>query len=98
MLDHVGGAGGRALGDRVERHPDPVPGLERVADRVLLDVVDADPLGLDPPVAADHVEDHPRPLVLVGQVRRVDQHQLAEPGGQVEVLEEDGRLVPACSC
>ena len=42
----------------------------------------------------EHVEDHPRPLVLVGQVGRVDQDQLAGPRGQVEVLEEDGRLVP----
>ena len=45
-LDHVGGPGGRALGDRVERHAHPVAGVERVADGVFLDVVDADPLGL----------------------------------------------------
>ena len=78
----------------IEGHPGPVPGVERGADRVLLDVVDADPLGTDPAVAADHVEDHPRPLVLVRQVRRVHQHQLAESRGEVEVLEEDDRLVP----
>ena len=42
-LDHVGGPRRRALGDRIERHADPVAGVERSADRVLLDVVDAAP-------------------------------------------------------
>ena len=44
-------------------------------------------------VVPEHVEDHPRALVLVLQVRRVDEDQLVGPDGQVEVLQEDGRLV-----
>ena len=60
---------------------------------MLLDVIDADPLGMNPLVVPQHVEDHPRALVLVGQVRRVHQHQLLRPRGQVEMLQEHGRLV-----
>ena len=94
QLDHVRRAGGSALAERVKRHPDPVPGVERQADRVFLDMVDADPLGLDPGVVADHIQDHPRPLVFVRQVRRVDQHQLIGPPGKVEVIEKHRRFVP----
>jgi hypothetical protein len=92
-LDHVGGAGGRAFGGGVEGHADPVPGFERGSDGVLLDVVDADVIGDDPPVAPEHVEDHPGPLVLVGQVGGMHQDQLAMLRRQVDVFEEDGRLV-----
>ena len=68
-------------------------GIERQTNGVLLDVVDADPFRRDPAVAPEHVEDHPRPLVLVGQVRRMHQDQLAMFRGQVDVFEEDCRLI-----
>ena len=49
--------------------------------------------GLIAPVALEHVDDHPRALVLVLQVRRVDEDQLVRLRRQVEVLLKDGRLV-----
>ena len=92
-LNHVGRTSGSALGDRIERHPDPVTGVESVPDRVLLDMVDADPFGQDPGITAEHVEDHPGPLVLVGQVGGVDEDQLIGPGSQLQVFDKNGRLV-----
>ena len=50
-------------------------------------------LRLDAPVVLEHVDDHPRALVLVLQVRRVDEDQLVGLHRQVDVLLEDGRLV-----
>ena len=50
-------------------------------------------LGDDPGIAREHVQDHPRPLILVGQVGRVHQDQLPVPGRQLEVLQEDRGLV-----
>jgi hypothetical protein len=41
----------------------------------------------------EHVHDHPRALVLVLQVGRVDEHEFVRRHGQVEVLLEDRRLV-----
>ena len=43
---------------------------------VLLDVIDQHAAAVEPAVVAEHVEDHPRALVLVLQVRRVDQDLL----------------------
>ena len=60
---------------------------------MLLDVVDQTRSRLDAAVVLEHVHDHPRALVLVLQVRRVDQDQLVGLHGQVDVLLEDGRLV-----
>ena len=96
-LDHVGRASGCTLGDRIERHPHPVAGLESQADGVLLHVVDAHAVGLDPRMIPHHVQDHPRSLILVNQVRRVDQHELIVTCRQVEVLLKDDGLI-ACSC
>ena len=56
------------------------------------------PLRLHAPVVLEHVDDHARALVLVLQVRRVDEDQLVGLHGQVDVFLEDGRLVGACSC
>ena len=75
-LDDVHGPLRRALRRRVERHAAPEAVVEREPDRVLLDVVDQHALGLDAAVVLEHVDDHPRALVLVLQVGRVDQDQL----------------------
>ena len=48
---------------------------------------------IDAAVALEHVDDHARALVLVLQVRRVDEDQLVGLHGQVDVFLEDGGLV-----
>ena len=69
------------------------PDFEHRADGVLLDVVDQHAVRVGPRVALEHVQDHPRAGVLVRQVRRVDQDQLAEAVGELDVLEKHRRLV-----
>ena len=43
---------------------------------------------------AQHVQNHPRALVLVFQVRRVNQNLLVGLHRQIEVLQKHDRLVP----
>ena len=93
-LDQVAGPLRRALRHRIERHAGPVAGVERRADRVLLDMIDHDPAAVERGEVGKHVEDHPRAAQLVGEVRRVDEDRLVVPHGQFDLLEEHGRLVP----
>src|SRR5437879_2538301 len=68
----------RAVRRRVQRHRAAEAAVERQAGRVLLDVIDADALRPHAAVVLEHVEDHPRPLVLVFQVRGVDEDHLID--------------------
>ena len=97
-LDHIRGAGGGAFGDRIERHPDPVACIESGANRVLLDVVNTNTLGLDPAVSLNISRIMRVPLILIGEMRGMDQDQFVG-------LERRGRGVPGrrwlrswCSC
>ncbi len=56
---------------------------------VLLDVIDDDPLRLDARLRAQRIQDQPRPLPLVLEVRRVDEDQLLMLRGEADVLLED---------
>ena len=60
---------------------------------MFLDVIDADALRLDAAVVLEHVENHPCALLLVLQVRRVDEDQLVGVHRQIDVFLEDGGLV-----
>ena len=91
MMSH--GPRRRAFRRRVERHAAPEAAVQGQADRVLLDVIDADALRLDAAVVLEHVDDHPRALVLVLQVRRVDEDQLVGLHRQIDVFLKDGGLV-----
>jgi hypothetical protein len=64
-----------------------------VADRVLLDVIDEHATAVEPAVANEHIENHPRSLVFVLQVRRVDENLLVVFHGQLQMLQEDDRLI-----
>src|SRR5262249_49245263 len=55
--------------------------------------IDADAGGVDAAVVLEHVDDHPRALVLVLEVWGVDEDQLVGAGGEGEVLLEDDGLV-----
>ena len=92
-LDDVAGPRRRAFRRRVERHAAPEAAVQGQADGVLLDVIDADAVRLDAAVVLEHVDDHPCPLVLVLQVRRVDEDQFVGADGQIDVFLEDGGLV-----
>ncbi len=64
-------------------------------DGVLFDVVDQYAARFDPRVAHEHIQDHARALVLVFQVRRVNEDLLLVPHSQIDVFEEDSGFV-AC--
>ena len=85
----------RALGLGVERHARPETPVEHQRRRVLLDVVDENPAAIQGGVVPDRVDDEPRALELVLQVRRVDQDELVPVRGEVKVRFEDLQLVAA---
>lgn len=92
-FDHVRSAGRGAFADGVERHAGPKASLKDGADGVFLDVIDQYAVRLRPPVALEHVENHPRAGILVFQVGRVDEYQLFQAVCHVEMLQEHGRFV-----
>ncbi len=86
LLDDVDRALRRDLRLRIERQPGPEAVLEDRLDRVLLGVIDSTRSGSSSRIAPQHVDRDPRALVLVLEVRRVDQDQLAVRGGQLDLL------------
>ena len=88
-LNHVRRTSRRALTHRVKRHPSPEPAVENLPDRVLFDVIDQHAMMIKPLIAAQHIQNHPRSLVLVFQMRSMDQNLLTVGRGQVEVLQEN---------
>ena len=93
LLDDVDRALRRDLRLRVERQPRPEPVLQDHLDRVLFGVIDHHALRLDLAVAAQDVDGDVRPLVLVLEVRRVDEDQLVVGDRQLHLLGVGGDLV-----
>ena len=60
---------------------------------MLLDVIDDHALRLDPRVGLERIEDQPRALELVLEVRRVDEDELVVPRREVDVLLEHLQFV-----
>ena len=79
--------------DGVNRQAGPEAVVAGEADRVLFAMIDQHALGLDSLVVLQHVDDDARSLVLVLQVRRVDQDELIVLRGQIDLLFEDRDLV-----
>ena len=71
------------------------PASSTSLDGVLFNVIDDDPSGGDPAVGLQRVNNKPRALELVLQVRRVDEDQLPVPGRQIDVLLKDRQFVAA---
>jgi len=93
-LDDVGRALRGTLGIGIQRHARPVTAVEDHLDGMLLDVIDQHPAGGDGRVGQG-VQNQPRALALVLQMRGVHQDQLIEPAGEVDLLFKDGQFVAA---
>src|SRR4051812_5360964 len=76
FLDDVDGTLWRYLGLRIQRESGPEPVLENHVDGVFLGMIDHHALRVDLAVAPEHVDRDSRALVLVLEMRRVNQDQL----------------------
>ena len=94
-LHHVDGARGRALRLRVERDARPEAGIENDVDRVFLDMVDDDARRIDARIFFQDIDDEPRALPFVLEVRSVDKNHLAVLHRELHMLLENHDLVPA---
>ena len=86
LLDHVDRALCRHLRLRIQREPGPIAVFEDLLDRVLFGVIDDDAAGREIGIAAQHVDRHARALVLVLEMRRVNQDELAKLRRELDLL------------
>ena len=64
-----------------------------MADSMFFGMIDQYSLTIQPRKIGKHVQNHPRPLIFVFQVWRVNQNLLAKLLCQLHVLKKYGRLV-----
>ena len=84
-LHDVHGARGRAFGFRIQRHARPKTRIENQLNSVFLDVIDDAAFRFDALVALEHVDDQPRSLEFVFEMRGVNQNHLIMPCREVHV-------------
>jgi hypothetical protein len=92
-FDHIDGAGGGAFGFGVEGHAGPHPGIEDEFDGMFLDVIDDDAGGFDAGVVFEDVEDEACAFEFIFEVGGMDEDELVEAVGEVDVHFEDFEFV-----
>ena len=92
-FEDIDGARRGAFRFRVKRDARPESGLQHQADGVLLHVIDNDPRRIHSRVPAQQIDDQPRALPFVLEMRRMHEDQLPMPHRQLDVLLQDAHLV-----
>ena len=73
----------------------PKTGVQNELDRMLLDMIDNDPAGLDPRVAFEHINDESRPFQFIFEMRSMNEDHLIVAGRQINMFLQNLHFVPA---